>query len=403
MQAIAPDPKKGDAIRGSLSQCKSIDKDIQQELENILASDFFRSSKRCQTFLRYVVESACSTPQVELKERTIGITLWNRPVDYDTGTDAIVRVKANEVRRRLMNYNLSAKDGRVVIITLEPGSYVPHIVRNAVSSAAPTLAPTAPSQVAPVAVEIPPVVPAKHKFLWPTLGLALSITFLCTWAAIQVLHVGNNQQPTITRFWRPIIGQKEVMICTASPSAYRRVPFPPSKPTDSNVALRLRAEIEQLGAKPRIGKAEDITRKDLESSPYVLVGGPVMNHWNADLANHYRLGMEDIDGKGRIVDRQNPSHFWKQTKDTEGKLIEDFALITRVFRSDSGQPMISVAGISQKGSMAGGYLLTDESLLQAVNRFAPPDWDKRNMQMVIKTKLDQGNTKPPEIVSAIFW
>ncbi len=158
-----------------------------------------------------------------------------------------------------------------------------------------------------------------------------------------------------------------------------------------------------MGAKPRIGKAEDITRKDLESSPYVLVGGPVMNHWSADLANHYRLGMENIDGKGRIVDRQNPSHFWEQTEDAEGKLIEDFALITRVFHSDSGQPMISVAGISQKGSMAGGYLLTDESLLQAVNRFAPPDWDKRNMQMVIKTKLDQGNTKPPEIVSAIFW
>ena len=78
--------------------------DIRDELETILASDFFRGSKRCQSFLRFVVEAALSGDGERLKERILGIELFDRDPAYDTGEDAIVRVKANEVRRRLAQY-----------------------------------------------------------------------------------------------------------------------------------------------------------------------------------------------------------------------------------------------------------------------------------------------------------
>ena len=39
-----------------------------------------------------------------MKERVIGIKLFGRDPSYDTGEDAIVRVTASDVRRRLLQH-----------------------------------------------------------------------------------------------------------------------------------------------------------------------------------------------------------------------------------------------------------------------------------------------------------
>jgi hypothetical protein len=46
---------------------------ISEELERVLCSPEFRTSKRSQDFLRYVVEHAVNGQADLLKERTIGI------------------------------------------------------------------------------------------------------------------------------------------------------------------------------------------------------------------------------------------------------------------------------------------------------------------------------------------
>ena len=77
---------------------------IREELERILCSHEFRSSKRSQEFLRYVIEHTLSGQGEMLKERTIGIEVFGRPTTYDPSDDATVRVKAGEVRKRLGLY-----------------------------------------------------------------------------------------------------------------------------------------------------------------------------------------------------------------------------------------------------------------------------------------------------------
>lgn len=64
----------------------------------------FRNSPRCQEFLLYVVESTLAGKRDQLKERLIGIQLFGREAAYDTADDPIVRVKANEVRKRIAQY-----------------------------------------------------------------------------------------------------------------------------------------------------------------------------------------------------------------------------------------------------------------------------------------------------------
>ena len=77
---------------------------IELELEAICGDTQFRSSQRNCEFLRYVVNATLEGRAAEIKERTLGTELFGRPAAYDTGSDAVVRVRANDVRKRLAQY-----------------------------------------------------------------------------------------------------------------------------------------------------------------------------------------------------------------------------------------------------------------------------------------------------------
>ncbi len=98
---------------------------VRGELRRIFASEAFRSGKRAREFLELVVEHALAGHFESLRERMLGAEMFGRPVDYDTANDAVVRVKANEVRRRLAQYYGSLEIPSAVRIELPPGSYVP--------------------------------------------------------------------------------------------------------------------------------------------------------------------------------------------------------------------------------------------------------------------------------------
>ena len=97
---------------------------VLAELARILESHHFRGSRRCCRFLEYSVQQVLKgCAQEGLKERTIGVEALQRPPDYDTGEDAIVRVTANEVRKRLAQYYQEAGNSTNLVIALPPGSY----------------------------------------------------------------------------------------------------------------------------------------------------------------------------------------------------------------------------------------------------------------------------------------
>ena len=95
---------------------------VRDHLRRILASPAFSGSKRCQQFLELVIENALAGDYDGLRERMIGVEIFGRPIDYETATDAIVRVKANEVRKRLAQYYLEAGSESPVRIDLPSGS-----------------------------------------------------------------------------------------------------------------------------------------------------------------------------------------------------------------------------------------------------------------------------------------
>ena len=98
---------------------------VRSALELVLSSDAFAGSKQCQDFLRLVIERALAGEVDSLSERMIGVELFGRPVDYDIANDAVVRVRAAELRKRLAQYYRETALSPVVQMELPPGSYVP--------------------------------------------------------------------------------------------------------------------------------------------------------------------------------------------------------------------------------------------------------------------------------------
>jgi hypothetical protein len=80
---------------------------------------------RAQCFLQLVVEHTLAGWLDCLRERMLGAEMFGRPIDYDTGNDAVVRVKASEVRRRLAQYYQSLATPPTVQIDLMAGSFTP--------------------------------------------------------------------------------------------------------------------------------------------------------------------------------------------------------------------------------------------------------------------------------------
>src|SRR5579864_2664156 len=118
---------------------------VREALARVLASSEFRTSKRSQDFLRYVVEHTLNGQSDLLKERTIGIEVFGRSTDYEPGEDATVRVKAGEVRKRLGLYYAEQGVHDAVRIELHLGTYIPEFRVVDVAAPVPEPVVTAPN------------------------------------------------------------------------------------------------------------------------------------------------------------------------------------------------------------------------------------------------------------------
>lgn len=99
---------------------------VRAELEAIENGKEFRASTRHRKFLRYLVEQSINGHAASLKEISLGIAVFDRaPATFDPLRDTIVRVEARRLRSRLTRHYSDEGKESTVIISLQPGSYVP--------------------------------------------------------------------------------------------------------------------------------------------------------------------------------------------------------------------------------------------------------------------------------------
>lgn len=98
---------------------------VRAQLARVLASAVFREAPRMSRLLRFLVEETLAGRPERLKAYTLGVEVFDRPADFDPGTDSIVRVQCGQLRRRLARYRLELGGGDPLHITLPRGGYVP--------------------------------------------------------------------------------------------------------------------------------------------------------------------------------------------------------------------------------------------------------------------------------------
>jgi hypothetical protein len=118
---------RSDPSPTEVASTQPLPEEIRQHLDTVLAGEEFCSSRRSSELLRHIVERALTGDVESLKERLLGMDIFHRRSDYNTSSDAIVRVTASDVRRRLANF-YSEHSVQPMRISLPLGSYVPDFI-----------------------------------------------------------------------------------------------------------------------------------------------------------------------------------------------------------------------------------------------------------------------------------
>jgi hypothetical protein len=397
-----PAPARGPAAQATEEQ-------VREELNRVLSCHEFRTSKRSQDFLRYVVENTLQGHGDMLKERTIGIEVFGRPTSYDPGGDATVRVKAGEVRKRLGIYYSDQGAQNPVRIELPSGTYIPEFHLSAPPAPPPSEPPTAAPAAAPVPASRPIVTPRRVALAAAALVAVTLLVWLLTRPAVTPLD----------EFWAPVLnGSTPLQLCAAYVPVYG-VDIDPSITPPSGVGdftlltdqfvgggdliatSRLVAMLTRLHRAYRVKVGNDVSFTDLRSGPAILVGFSYTK-WK-QISNQMRFFVDGFRRPAGITDDGKPTDWVLPALPRDRHTTEDYAIVSRVFHPDTHAMLVEVAGITQYGTDAAADLITNADLMAEALRGAPANWQKKNLQLVLHVKVISGAPSSPTVVKQYFW
>jgi hypothetical protein len=390
------------------------EKAIRSQLAQILASPEFRSSQRCQEFLRFVVEQSLAGHAGVLKERTIGVEAFGRAADYETNLDGVVRIKASEVRKRLSLYYAGSGKTAKVVIEMPVGSYVPNFTARE-SSANGSVA-DGPASVAAISGnQVAQAGAFEHRARKLRIGSALLAAAII--AAISLSVYWWHSQHTssaLNEFWEPMLrGSGPVLIAAAYVPVYAhdaQVPGDRGELTpmpdqyvgggDLVAAARVAGMLGRMGQPSEVRVGNAISFQDLRSSPTVLIGYS-STQWK-DVTQDFRFYVDDND-RGMIRDNGKPTEWYPHNVTRDFHTDEDYAVISRAFLPQTRSMLVLISGCTQYGTEGAADLITNPELLAAALREAPAGWQRKNLQLVLRMQVIANAPASPKVVAAYYW
>lgn len=422
---------------------------LQQALREIFQSPSFRASKQSQDLLRYIVDQTLTGHTEMLKERLIGVNVFGRRPDYDTNEDPIVRGRAAEVRKRLAQFYLGEGAHSAIRIEISPGSYHAAFIETpkSISPEPPNPSPQTVMELAPVLPVVQPL-PSKppdnvrgkqlKKYIRRTL---ISASLLICCSASLWFFLGSRAP--VDLFWKPILNASSpAVLYSGANSVYmlssdfvnrykaaHRLPslegqglefaVPISSDTklgrddltsftndfitlgDLSAAVRV-ASLLAAQRKPfDLRTGDDVAFSDLRQAPAVLIGG-FNNRWTMELSRDLPFTLYDVKGM-TIREQEGARRVWSPIMSADGKTEVDYALVTRLPRSKTGQPLIIVAGLTQNGTEAAADFVTDSAQIKKLVNGVPTDWPQKNLEFVLQTKVVNNIPTSPVIVAIKYW
>ena len=105
-----------------------------------------------------------------------------------------------------------------------------------------------------------------------------------------------------------------------------------------------------------------------------------------------------------IRDHVNPEKSWSLPNvRNDGKTDTDYLLISRVLSSEMGEPYVEAAGLTNYGSRAAGEFLSNPNYLRMATGLMPPDWPRKNLQIVCEVRVVGSGPTAPKVVAVHTW
>jgi len=440
-------------LEGSAAERTLFSPDVQAavraELDGMLKAPIFSQSNRCKRFLSYIVLQTLSGNAGELKERTIGISVFERTNDYDTGDDSIVRVTANDIRKRLSQYYRESVDAHPVQIELPRGSYVPefrfHPPRPGKKSAEGSVQESVyenakPSEISnaqealisPEYPEVPglkPAAPEAARFTGNSRGRLLILLIVVLLILAGTVGFGLLRKWSagdVPDLWGSFIhATNPVLVCIDT----HELPVPGSAPSggqtfvdmvlrkqiialdDASVLSSMAAVLGKKDIAFRVVGAEQVSLADLRRQPIILIGA-IDNKWTIRLTQRlrYRIEVANPPGSGAgkqpiasIVDSEQPASRW--TTDLAipfNAWKSDYAVISRTDDPTTGVPVLIEAGLGNDGTLAASELVTSGRLSTSLET-EPSCRSKKNFEAVIETQIIDTKSGPPHVLRVTCW
>ena len=416
---------------------------VEGLLEDILRSGPFRTSRQCQDLFRYIVEHSLAASDDSLRERVIGIEVFGRKPDYDTADDPVVRLRAADVRKRLAQYYQAHSDPIQWKVEIPTGSYKAQFHSSEISLPQISVAviPPQPGTLPPIPATAAPNA-GSRKRLW--LVALLAVCLAGALGGLILFRGTSRAVAPFDLFWAPVLeDSRPVLICTgsnrvyilsreargryrkshplaedATPNLELLVPredlknfttedFVPIKDTYLTVGdASATAQISSLLTSRRhaydLRFGSDLSFGDLREGSAVLIGA-FNNDWTLNMTDSLRFAFDAGDtAEMHVRDRFDPSRSW-WPKFSGEKVIEDYAIISRVLDSKTGNVLVTIAGLDHTGTRAAGDFATNPQLLATFLKDAPKDWSKKNLQLVLHTIVANNIPGSPTVVAAHYW
>ncbi|MCC6291651.1 MAG: hypothetical protein IT164_03290 [Bryobacterales bacterium] len=375
----------------------------------ICSSPHLARSTRLKELLHYVCRRSWNEGAEEIREHELGVGVFQRPPQYDSTQDTIVRVQASQLRKRLERY--FAEEGRdeQLILEVSRGSYLPVVYGR--SGAQPELEATAE----PAAGERRAL---RHYLVWLLASACVGLLLLCGWLFQQLRSqapVPVATGPTVRQFWSAFAANGAESFIVVADSSYSALQDAIQRPIgiDEYVRRGYEDEFSKAGLPPRYGQllrylmarrytsladvlvVRRITESQLlnpsrtsvvhtrdhnirafQQGNHILIGSqraiPWVSLFDSSLDFHLYDGSEDF----HMQHDERDSHVWVENRRPRPGEPPRYVSLSRGAEGTHGYALIAclpnlsrtgnvliLAGTDMTSTEAAGTLLTTESFL----------------------------------------
>lgn len=444
---------------GSLEVRPDIKDDPRWELvQRIIAAPNFARSPLLSRFLLYVAAETLEGRGDEISEHQIGVQVFDRPADYRTLEDNIVRNYARQLRKRLAEYFASEGSAEEWRLDVPLGGYVPVFAR-ATDADAPS-APNHPdhlpitvkirtqNQVSPyISSESAALEPARPKWQRKLLVGAAVAAYTAalvalTWIVAARIQARRQVPEPAHILWATLFDGPSTSYIVPSDAGFNLLedlshhPMPltdyvqgnyhqePLSGVDAHSAEDLRSQrltpfvdSQIVAALAHLPEADpervsirfprDLRLDDLKNSNAVILGSVSSNPWAAiaEISANFRIvdtpgmqGAEILNTKPLPGESPSYASHWNEPAH------ETFALIALLPNLSGTGHLLLLQGLDVAGTQAAAEMLLHPSAITPIlKRATRPDGTLRNFEVLLRaTSIESSATGTQVIASRIY-